>query len=70
MRLITNLGELKKGDTVILKDHEFFSSLGFARVFGEVFDMAQGQSEFTIKCKETDSIEKVSIQNGKIFLIG
>lgn len=69
MRLINDTTELKKGDTVILKDHEFFSALGYARVSGEVFDMAQGQPEFTIKCEETDSIEKVSIQNGKIFLI-
>ena len=70
MKLIRNLKELKKGDTVIIKDHANFSKLGYERVVGDVFSIEIGKPIFTIKCKETNSFEKVSIENGQIFLIG
>ena len=70
MKLVKSLAELKKGDTVIVKDNASFSNLGYTRVFGDVFNIDSGKSIFTIKCKETNSIEKVSIENGQIFLIG
>lgn len=69
MKLISELAELKKGDTVIVKGHDWFEGLGHSKVFGEVFNLENGTTKFTIKCKETDSIESVSLENGKIFLI-
>ncbi len=69
MKLIQDISELKKGDSIIVKDHVFFSNLGFARVFGDVFFIEKGSPNFTIKCKETNSIEKVNVESGKIFLI-
>lgn len=69
MRLINDTTELKKGDTIIVKDHANFSDLGFARVTGDVFDIEQGMTNFTIKCEETNSIEEVSMGKAKIFLI-
>ncbi|MFA6237501.1 MAG: hypothetical protein WC635_09265 [Bacteriovorax sp.] len=69
MKLIHDTDELKKGDTIIVKDQANFSSLGYAKVVGDVFDIEYGKTVFSIKCKETDSIEKVSIESGKIFLI-
>lgn len=70
MKLIKEISELKKGDTIIVKDQNNFSELGFASVSGDIFDIESGKSEFTIKCKETESIEKVSLDRAKIFLIG
>jgi hypothetical protein len=69
MKLIQNLAELKKGDTVIVKDNTKFYACGFARVFGDVFSVDQENPNFTIRCKETGSIETISIDNGTIFLI-
>lgn len=69
MKMISNIAELKKGDTVIVKGHECFEGLGHSKVLGEVFNIESGTTNFTIKCKETDSIESVSLENGKIFLI-
>ena len=69
MRLISSMDELKKGDTVIVKDHAWFESLGFAKVFGDIYSIEAGGTIFTIKCEETNSIEEVNIENGKIFLL-
>lgn len=69
MKLVNDIAELKKGDTVIVKDYAIFSALGFARVFGDVFDIEIGKSNFSIKCQETNTIEKVNMKNGKVFLI-
>ena len=69
MKLIRNLAELKKGDTVIVKDNAKFYACGFARVFGDVFSVDQGNPNFTIRCRETGSFETISIDNGTIFLI-
>lgn len=69
MKLISDIAELKKGDTIIVKDQECFETLGFARVCGDVFDIDPRKPNFTIKCKETNSIEEVSVESGKIFLI-
>lgn len=67
--MISSISELKKGDTIIVTDHASFEALGFARVFGDVFNIDYGKPNIIIKCKETDSFEKVSIENAKIFLI-
>lgn len=70
MKIIRNITELKKGDTVIVKDYACFEALGFRSVSGNVFNIVQGMPNFTIKCNETGSIESVSVESGKIFLIG
>lgn len=70
MKIITSLAELKKGDTLIVKDNKIFAELGYASVRGDVFSFDHDSSIFSIKCKETDSIVKISIENGKFFLIG
>jgi hypothetical protein len=69
MKLIRELKELKKGDTVIVKDNEFFTALGFSTLSGDVFSFEKETPYFTIRCLETSSIEKVSIEEGRIFLI-
>ncbi|MDD4976554.1 MAG: hypothetical protein PHY93_19515 [Bacteriovorax sp.] len=69
MKMISDIAELKKGDTIIVKDYACFESLGYRKVFGEVFSIDLGNPNFIIKCKETDAFENVSIENGKIFLI-
>lgn len=69
MKIIRNIAELRKGDTVIVKDYACFEAMGYRRVSGYVFNIDLGKPNFTIKCKETDSIENVSVENGKIFLI-
>ena len=69
MKLIQNIAELKKGDTVIVKGNAKFYARGFARVLGDVFSVDHGNPNFTIRCRETGSIETISIDNGTIFLI-
>lgn len=69
MKMISSIDELKKGDTIIVKDHASFEALGYSRVTGQVFIINRGIPEFTIKCEETDSIEIVNIENGRVFLI-
>lgn len=69
MKIITNLEELKKGDTVIIKNARDFERRGLMRVTGDVFTIDAKGPEFTIKCKETAAIEKVNFENAKIFLI-
>lgn len=68
--MISDIAELKKGDTVIVKGHEWFENQGHQKVFGEVFHIDNVNTNFKIKCKETGSIESVTLEHGKIFLIG
>ena len=69
MKLINDISELKKGDNVIVKDYSRFEALGLGRISGFVFSLEEGKSNFTIKCTETDSIEEVNVESGKIFFI-
>jgi hypothetical protein len=69
MKLIENIIELKKGDYIIIKDNKYFASLGFSKVSGEVFLFDADKEHFTVKCKESNSIEKIKNGDGKIFLI-
>lgn len=69
MKMIRDLTELKKGDTVIVKDNVFFETRGFSRVTGDVYSIDRANPKFTIKCNETASIEEVSLKSAKIFLI-
>lgn len=69
MKLICSIEELKKGDTIIIKDNQKFNSLGFNKVFGEVYQIESGKSFISIKCEQTNSIEEVKIDNGLIFLL-
>lgn len=69
MKIITHLEELKKGDTVIIKNARDFEKRGLMRVTGDVFTIDAKGPEFTIKCKETAAIEKVNFDSAKIFLI-
>lgn len=70
MKIIRDISELKKGDTIIVKGCPSFVSLGLKSISGDVFSLEPGKSNFTIRCKETDSFEKVSLEDGTIFLIG
>ena len=69
MKIINNLGELKKGDTVIIKNARDFEKRGLMKVSGDIFFIDISKPEFTIKCKETAAIEKVNFETSKIFLI-
>lgn len=69
MKMISDISELKKGDTVIVKDQAFFEALGFAKVFGDVFTIDLEKPTFIIKCKETESFEEINIETGTIFLL-
>ncbi len=69
MRMIKDLSELKKGDTIILKDCASFKSLGFKSIRGEIFTIEPGMSHFILRCKETESFEQIRLEDGTIFLI-
>ena len=69
MRLVREINELKKGDTILLKDYSIFEDKGFSRVFGDIFNIEKESTDFVIKCKETNSFEKVQFEKGKIFLV-
>ncbi len=69
MKLIIEINELKKGDTIILKDYSFFEIKGFSRVYADIFEIEKESTDLVIKCKETNSFEKVHFEKGKIFLI-
>jgi hypothetical protein len=69
MKLVKEIIELKKGDTIILKDYTYFEDRGFSRVFGDIFNIEKESTDFIIKCKETNSFEKVQFEKGKIFLV-
>jgi hypothetical protein len=69
MKLIENIEELKKGDILIIKDNEYFYLQGYQKINGEVFVIDKNEQHFSIKCKETKSIDRININDGKIFLI-
>ena len=69
MKMVKNISELKKGDTIIAKDCPASTSLGLKSITGDVFALESGKPNFSIRCKETNSIEKVSLEEGTIFLI-
>lgn len=69
MKIITDLHELKKGDTVIIKNADILKKRGLARITGDIFNIDATKPEFTIKCVETSEIEKVNFYDAKVFLI-
>ncbi len=69
MKVITNLQDLKKGDTVIIKDNLQFENRGLMKVTGDVFDIDFQKPHFTIKCIETAEIERINFADAKVFLI-
>ena len=69
MRMIKDVTELKKGDSIIVKDNPSFVSLGFKSIRGDIFTIEPGKLHFTIRCKETDKLEQISLEEGVIFLI-
>jgi hypothetical protein len=69
MKFIEDIKELKKGDTVIVKNCSTFISLGFNFITGDIFNIERGNTNFVIRCKETNSFEKISIDDGLIFYI-
>lgn len=69
MKLVKEMSEFKKGDTIILKDYSLFEDKGFSRFFGDIFNIEKESTGFVIKCKETNSFEKVQFEKGKIFLV-
>ena len=70
MKRVSDIRELKKGDTIIVKDCPSFMSLGFKSISGDIFTIEPGKPSFTIRCKETENFEQVSLEDGIIFLIG
>jgi hypothetical protein len=69
MKLISDISELKKGDTVIVKDNAGLVARGFSKVLGDILLIEKGRLDFTLKCKETDSLESITLDTGLIFLI-
>lgn len=69
MKFIENIKELKKGDSLIIKDNKYFSSQGFTTIKGEVFSFDDDKKHFSIKCIERNSIDRIEIDDGKIFFI-
>lgn len=69
MKLIKSINELKKGDTIIVKDNADFYIRGFSRVLGDILTIEQTKLSLTIKCIETNSVESVMLGSGIIFLI-
>lgn len=69
MKIINHISELKKGDTVIIKNARDFERRGLMKVTGDVFTIDFSRPKLTIKCNETASIEEVNVENVKIFLI-
>jgi len=67
MKIITDLQDLKKGDSVIIKNSEGFEKRGLLKISGDVFNIQS--PELTIKCVETNEIEKVNFFNSKVYLI-
>lgn len=69
MKMIKGISELKKGDTVIVKNCPAFESLGFTTIRGDIYNVEADKACFTIKCKETNQFESVNLEDGTIFLI-
>jgi hypothetical protein len=69
MKLVENIKDLKKGDTLIVKDNEFFSQQGYTKICGEVFLLNNEEQSLLLRCQETNTIEKIYLSDGKIFSI-
>jgi hypothetical protein len=69
MKMLNSISELKKGDTVIVKNCHTFESLGHKSISGDVFNIEAEKSCFTIKCRETEKFESINLKDGTIFLI-
>lgn len=69
MKVINHIAELKKGDTIIIKNARDFEKRGLMKVTGDVFTIDLSKPKITIKCNETASIEEVNFEHAKIFLI-
>jgi hypothetical protein len=69
MKMIKTLDELRKGASVIVKDCPIYEALGFTKISGDVFEIQEGNNHFTLKCIETESIERINMESGRIFLI-
>lgn len=70
MKVILNLKELKKGDTVIIKHAKEFDERGLMRITGDVFELeSKDPHTFTIKCLETKEIEKIFFSQVKVYLV-
>ena len=69
MKLIRSIAELKKGDTVIVKNCSAFMSLGLKNISGDIFNIERGSSKLTIKCKETKSFEIINLEDGIVFYV-
>ncbi len=67
--MISDIIELKKGDTIIVKDYARFELMGFTKINGDVFSIEEDTKNITIKCMETDTFESINIESGKIFLM-
>ena len=69
MKMIKNISELKKGDTVIARDCRASTLYGLKSISGDIFNIEPEKENFTIKCIETNSIEEINLKDGAIFLI-
>lgn len=69
MKFINDISELKKGDTIIVKDNAGLCERGFSKVLGDILYIEKGKSNFVIKCKETNSLESINLDTGLIFLL-
>jgi len=70
MKMVKDIKELKKGDTIIIKDCPAGTSLGLKSISGDIYSLEADKTYFTIKCKETEKFENISLEDGVIFLIG
>lgn len=66
MKIITDLHDLKKGDSVIIKYSEEFEKNGLSRISGDIFHITH--PEFTIMCAETKELEKIDFKRVKVYL--
>lgn len=69
MKIIRNLSELKKNDTIIIKNNKSFLILGYQKIIGTVFLIKDDNKKFSIKCKETGFIENIEFGDGDVFLL-
>ena len=69
MKLISDIEELKKGDTIIVKGSKWFDDKGLMRVTGDIYSINKSNFKIKIQCVETDSIEEFFLNNSKVFLI-
>lgn len=69
MKFVENIQDLKKGDNIIVKDNRYLSSQGFFKIKAEVFSIKVKENLITIKSLERDSIDEISLEDGKFFLV-